>query len=195
MTITCRRLIGWEDYLAAAEIIRENTSFQKEPMNTIVRDQLIFMLMYNISKLGLESHHYYFGAFDENGKLLAWSQFVLWREKPVFTYGTIFATNSIPLEKVEGTRYAKAITESVDYGFDQMEKLGLTEGYMATPVKSDWQGHLRNSPNQTVGKWEWSDFEVLGPNNISKDPLINYWVVLESNKTPQKVMKFTRKDA
>jgi hypothetical protein len=196
MALTCRQLITFEDYKEAVRLVEENSTFQKNKISFAVRTWFISRLYIRIGKSGPTNNQYYFGAFNEEGKLLAWTHFVVWDEKPVFTYGAIFATNTIPLEKIEGTRYSKAVQEVVDFGFSEMEKLGLTEGYMQTPQQSDWRGHLRHAPNETVTKWDWEDYEYIDPHfGVSEDSLINKYVLLTEVTTPQKIMKFTKKNA
>lgn len=185
------RRLNKNDYKAALQLVEENTTFQRKPMTFGTRVHFAAALYQN---LYLENpNHYFFGDFDLDSKLLSWVTFWVWNKEdgPYFTYGVAFTSNTIPLEKV-GV-YSKTLIDVVDYGFEQMENLNLEEGFMLSPFDPDWKGHLKNTENKTVLKWEWAPIEIIEPFKESADPRLTKYVLVTKLATTQQIIRFTRK--
>jgi hypothetical protein len=185
------RRLNAADIPEMISILRGNNSFFTKPIKKEFKDMLEDSIKSRMEFDNLCS--VYFGAFDDDNELVAWSHWKSWQETDdhrAVTFGSIYSTNSKKLKKDDGPYWSSLLVDMVNHALYYFKPLKV---YTIAPKNNaNWKGW------KTVARSELMnyDWQVLGsiPANTQTDNLL--WRKHLSGKTipiDVEIGVFTRK--
>ncbi len=172
------RQLHTRDIPEIIRLILENSTLHTKPMNRTIR-HLIVDRCIRETLLAKDDSSVYYGEFNDRDQLLSWRRLHFWADKSekCCTIGLNFATNTIPLEKVDGT--SKTLLNLITRTKKVIEDRQTDIIYGVKPYIKEWR-----SSSFTKG-FTVTKEEVIEPYMLSVKDIFNRHILTFRTDVPR----------